>query len=1063
MNMNKNGTISANQRAKLLAGFVAIAMVVCVLCAVLPSSDAADQETAADTQILEVTIGDGEAKIYTYAELNDAVSAINSATGNVTVEVLNDFTANLGSADQNYGSISLENKNSVNITINGGNHTITAFGTPKQGVTNVNVINIMGNATYNISNLNIDGNKVVDEDGNVTGGAHHGINAFANDNTPTVILNGVSIVDNTAAGIAINGATVTANNITVTGNEWGAINVDKAGKLTINGNNDLGDGFQIWSEDANAADSPSTITGDAFDDYQYGWTKNAEKEEDKVTNGAIWFANGTVTGDFVLGGGNNITIPEGMTLTVAPGASLTVESGSTLATEKGAEVTGNVVNNGVQVETDSVTGEVVATVADFASLQAAIANADVDRIDLAADITITQNTNTGGKKINLNGFDLTAGTYNINAYNGGEGAITVPAGSTFSFSGIVKIAQNGLVTEEGSRIVYATDAASFYNTGTTSTPDQATKFYPLFAPGAKVTFQNSEYTISHYTYNNETVQYGLTHSPVYYTGNEVTDRDIDASIQVFDTNNTNYTYSATVLDWQLVGGPYVDAGTYDDAIDVRVAISRDGQSAGTSSFTSIPLVISARDISADAVVTVEEPNYYTGQQVTPGVTVTYNGDTLTEGVDYELGYGKNIAETGTVTVNFIGNYAGTVPKEFKILEEYTNLVIKTQPTKTNYYVGEKVNLEGMVVEATKESTTGTVEIPAYDPKNPDTPGYTVDIEYVSADTTQIVISYVNASGETLTASQPITVTQIQKIEVTDLDSQSTDKKLYDRDYSVGESISVNNMKVTVTYTDKKIVVFNGSETGFVKDGENSTVSTGTFSTEITFDPETLMTTGEKVEVTPNYFGFEGTAFTVSVTGGLAQYVYDVGDERVTYATQAGKDGDNIAVYGFANDYVPAVGQEFLGWNVEGTGVVYQPGDMIEVNGDSNMWKDGVITLVAVFGNATGGNDGQQPTAASENILVSVVPTETGFNVYLTSLDGGYIPSDISITGKYYITYETSVGSIATIGVDFTITEFQSVNGQIVAMGSFEIPEAQLDSVVYVQASFGGFDSAMIVY
>ena len=1037
MNMNKNGTISANQRAKLLAGFVAIAMVVCVLCAVLPSSDAVD-ETSADTDILQITNG-GQVQKYTYAQLDDAIAAINAAEGAITVDVLNNFTANLTDVANTKAAIVLSNNNpDAAITINGHNHTITGFGTVSPGVS-ANIINVEYSAAdFTISDLVIDGGNL----------GHHGFNIY--DVSGAVTLDGITSTNNTATGITLNQAdNVVANGVTVTNNPWGAINVDHGSKLVINGNNNLGDGFQIWSEDANTAETGSSVTGDAFNDYKYGW----EKPSEDVTNGAIWFANGTVTGDFVLGGGNNITIPADMTLTVAPGASLTVESGSTLATEEGAEVTGNVVNNGVQVETDSE-GAVVASVADFASLQAAVANADVDRIELVADITFTDHLNTQGKKIDLKTFDMILGNYTLNAYSAGTGAITVPNGSIFSFSGMVKMTEDGLVTEEGSRIVYASSTANFYNFGGSSAPGE-TDFYPLFAPGAKVTFQNSEYTISHYAYNNETVQYGLTHSPVYYTGNEVTDRDIDASIQVFDTTGQ---YNATVLDWQLVGGPYVDAGIYDDAIDVRVAISKEGQSAGTSSFTSIPLVISARDISADAVVTVEEPNYYTGQQVTPGVTVTYNGNTLTEGVDYELDYGENIAETGTVTVNFTGNYAGTVTKEFEILEEYTNLVIKTQPNKTNYYVGEKVDLTGMVVEATKESTTGTVEILAYDPDHPDTPGYTVDIEYVSADTTQIVISYVNASGETLTAPVLIKVTQIESIAVTDVNTES----VYDKEYSVGESINVNNMKVTVTYTDKKIVVFNGSEAGFVKDGGNSNASTGTFSTEITFDPETLMATGE-VDVTPMYFGFSGTVFTVNVTGGLAQYVYFVENERVTYATQAGADGDNIAVYGFAKDYVPVVGQEFVGWNVEGTGVIYQPGDMIEVNGDSNMWVDGVITLVAVFGNPAGGND-DQPTAASENILVSVVPTETGFNVYLVSLDGGYIPGDLSITGTYYFTYQLESGATAAVPVPFEITEIVSVNGQTIAMGSFEFPaEVDIDTVIYAEASFGGFDSARVMF
>lgn len=326
MNMNKSGTSSANQRAKLLAGFVAIAMVVCVLCVVLPASDAADQETDADTQVLRVTI-DGQSTVYKYSELSTAVNVINAAEGNVTVDVLNDFTANLTNVGSTSAAMVLKNENpDASITINGNNHTISGIGNVSEGV-DANMINIEYSAAdFTISDLKIDGKGI----------AHHGINIY--DVEGTVTLDGVSAINNKATGITLNQATkVIASDITATNNVWGAINVDNGSALEINGNNNLGEGFQIWSEDANTEETGSSVTGDAFDDYQYGWTKTGTSP---VTDGAIWFANGTITGDFVLGGGNGIIIPADKTLTVAEGASLTIEDDGTLTK------TGELVNNG---------------------------------------------------------------------------------------------------------------------------------------------------------------------------------------------------------------------------------------------------------------------------------------------------------------------------------------------------------------------------------------------------------------------------------------------------------------------------------------------------------------------------------------------------------------------------------------------------------------------------------------------------------------------------------------------------------------------------------------------
>ena len=73
--------------------------------------------------------------------------------------------------------------------------------------------------------------------------------------------------------------------------------------------------------------------------------------------------------------------------------------------------------------------------------------------------------------------------------------------------------------------------------------------------------------------------------------------------------------------------------------------------------------ISMADVSIGSITGV----VYTGSQLTPKATLTYQGTTLTEGTDYESSYGENLLPgTGTVTFTGKGDYAGSVDRKFTI-------------------------------------------------------------------------------------------------------------------------------------------------------------------------------------------------------------------------------------------------------------------------------------------------------------------------------------------------------------------------------------------------------------
>ncbi|MDE6124055.1 MAG: hypothetical protein K2G22_02355, partial [Eubacterium sp.] len=72
---------------------------------------------------------------------------------------------------------------------------------------------------------------------------------------------------------------------------------------------------------------------------------------------------------------------------------------------------------------------------------------------------------------------------------------------------------------------------------------------------------------------------------------------------------------------------------------------------------------------------------YTGKPLGPGLTVTNSkGKVLTRDVDYTLKYNGERIKAGTysVTVTLIGNYRGSVTKEYQIVEKYKPIPLNTK-------------------------------------------------------------------------------------------------------------------------------------------------------------------------------------------------------------------------------------------------------------------------------------------------------------------------------------------------------------------------------------------------
>lgn len=161
---------------------------------------------------------------------------------------------------------------------------------------------------------------------------------------------------------------------------------------------------------------------------------------------------------------------------------------------------------------------------------------------------------------------------------------------------------------------------------------------------------------------------------------------------------------------------------------------------------------------------------YTGEQITPEITVTADGVTLTKDVDYTVSYGDNInvgENNGSVTITAVsdGNYTfEPVTKEFNIVRQAGKISIKANNAE---YTGEAYDAENNI-EVTKTGT-GDVTYTYYLDAEANTPTTTEDksgAAYEGAAPKNAGTYYVKASmaasgnyGAATSNAEPLTITK----------------------------------------------------------------------------------------------------------------------------------------------------------------------------------------------------------------------------------------------------------------------------------------------------------------
>ena len=195
----------------------------------------------------------------------------------------------------------------------------------------------------------------------------------------------------------------------------------------------------------------------------------------------------------------------------------------------------------------------------------------------------------------------------------------------------------------------------------------------------------------------------VTANPLVYNGTtsfltNVTDADKaeDAGLVVTHAGKTlvcgtDYTVAATASD--------KNAGTE------KVTITITGAGNYTGSFAK-KVDITAADLSkAEVTVNGGSAVAYTGNQVTPSVTVILENNTLVADTDYTVTYTNNVnvGKDASVTITGKGNYTGSITKTFEIKSSEDSWNEFLTSLNSDVYDGKEISYSGSAVTPVKDS------------------------------------------------------------------------------------------------------------------------------------------------------------------------------------------------------------------------------------------------------------------------------------------------------------------------------------------------------------------------
>lgn len=249
---------------------------------------------ASETEELD---GTEEAQTYEVNDQNTLADAISKAKSGDTIKLTASFevTNNGKGIANNEALFTLP----AGVTLDGDGNTITAASDWDSSAKN-HIVGVAQTEGAKICNLTIKGN----------GNTKHGINVYGIDGNASLDIENVTVKDCGTAGIVVNGATVTATDITTENNAWGAINVDNAGGFTLKGDCNIAEANKVWSENK----SGTTINVREVDDWV---TMNTAGDDNKTYYTDLEDVNEVLAGIVSKGetyGDTTVTLTEDVTV-----------------------------------------------------------------------------------------------------------------------------------------------------------------------------------------------------------------------------------------------------------------------------------------------------------------------------------------------------------------------------------------------------------------------------------------------------------------------------------------------------------------------------------------------------------------------------------------------------------------------------------------------------------------------------------------------------------------------------------------------------------------------------
>lgn len=178
-------------------------------------------------------------------------------------------------------------------------------------------------------------------------------------------------------------------------------------------------------------------------------------------------------------------------------------------------------------------------------------------------------------------------------------------------------------------------------------------------------------------------------SAYYYTGAEITPR-------------LNLTFNGKTL----VSGVDYNVTAIENNINAgtgKITVEGIGNFSGSKTIT---FTINPKKAVYSTVSVSEDPMTYTGKKLTPTLTVKdkSTGIILTQGKDYTVSYENNLnVGTATAVIDFIGNYSGTVSKNFTIKSASSSALTVYLSASSFTYAGKAVK-----PQVTVKTADGTV-------------------------------------------------------------------------------------------------------------------------------------------------------------------------------------------------------------------------------------------------------------------------------------------------------------------------------------------------------------------